>query len=178
MNVKIGDKIGRLTIIAFDEDLIEKNGCRRKMVIVKCSCGNVKSIRVKSLTAKKPTLSCGCLRIEKIHEKKTVHGESGGAIVGKNTQLYRCWTNIKSRCYNPKVRSYADYGAKGIKMCDEWLNNFVAFAEWSRKNGFKDGLTINRKDSHKDYCPENCEWITLEENSRQARKKFIAGAKT
>lgn len=171
MELKIGDRIGRLTVIGFDEDLIEKDGRSLEMARVKCDCGNEKSVRVKSLTSSNPTQSCGCLRIDKIHEKRTIHGESGGLVVGKRTQLYRCWSNIKSRCYNPKVRSYANYGAKGIKMCDEWLNDFIAFADWSRENGFEEGLSINRIDPKKDYCPENCEWITFSENSRLARKR-------
>ena len=170
MKLKIGDRVGRLTIIGFDEDLIEKDGRRRKMAKVRCDCGNEKTIRVKSLTSKNPTQSCGCLRLERVHEAKTIHGESRGRFVGKTTQLYRCWSNIKSRCYNKNVRSYVDYGAKGIKMCDEWLNDFVAFSNWAKENGFEEGLTINRKKSSKDYCPENCEWVTLAENNRQARK--------
>lgn len=168
--IKIGDRIGRLTIIGYGEDIIEKNGQHMKTAIVKCDCGNEKMVRIKSLTSKNSTQSCGCLRLDKIHKKKTVHGESGGRFVGERTQLYRCWANIKSRCYNPKVQSYANYGAKGITMCDEWLNDFVAFSNWAKNNGYEEGLSINRKNPKKNYCPENCEWITFSENSRQARK--------
>lgn len=135
------------------------------------SVGNIVVIRASSLIKPKhPTKSCGCYRIEQIHRKKTIHWQSGSRYCGNRTQLYRCWSNIKTRCYNEKVRSYADYGAKGIKMCDELENDFVAFYRWAIENGFKDGLTINRIDSKKDYCAENCEWVTLEENSRQCRK--------
>lgn len=165
-----GERFGMLEIIGPAPDYIEKNGYHRDQYMVRCDCGVVKPIQGRFLTRKtNPTQSCGCLREKVVHEKKMSHGEAGGKIVGKRTQLYRCWSNIKSRCYNQNVRSYADYGAKGIKMCDEWLHDFSAFANWARANGFQDGLTINRKDPCKDYEPDNCEWITLSENSRKAR---------
>lgn len=169
-----GEKFGMLTIIEPAPESIEKNGSHKPTYWCQCECGSKKIIRGEALIRKKnPTQSCGCLREKVIHEKRTTHGESGGKLNGKRTQLYRCWSNIKSRCYNPKVRSYADYGAKGIKMCDEWLHDFKAFAEWSRSHGFQEGLTINRKDPTKDYEPSNCEWITSEENNRQARKHHL-----
>lgn len=172
----IGERVPntKLTIISEAEPYIEPKTNRvYKRFLCRCDCGNMKIIREQSLKGKNQTKSCGCYRLRRIHEAKTIHGQSGGKIVGVRTQLYRCWSNIKSRCYNKKVRSYADYGAKGIVMCNEWLHDFQAFADWSMKNGFQEGLTINRKDATKNYCPSNCEWITLEENCRQARKKVL-----
>jgi hypothetical protein len=172
--LKIGDRVPgtKLTIIGEADPYIEPSSrriCPR--FLCQCDCGNVKAIMKRSLDCKNPTKSCGCYRLERIHEVKTVHGQSGGKFVGKTTQLYRCWSNIKSRCYNKNVRSYADYGRRGIILCDEWLHDFCAFAKWSEENGFQEGLTINRKDSSKNYCPDNCEWIPLEENCRQAKKE-------
>ena len=162
--MKIGEKYGKLTIV----DIFRKPPENRLYAYCICDCGNKKDVRVTSiLSKKKPVRSCGCLRLEMIHQKKTIHGDSGGAIVGKRNRLYRIWSNIKSRCYNKKVRSYTDYGAKGIKMCDEWLNNYVAFKEWALTHGYQDNLVIDRIDSKKNYCPENCQWITLQENSRK-----------
>lgn len=167
--IKIGDKFGKLTVIELPE---RRNKEHKLLAVCRCECGNIiEVVKYKLVQKNKPVQSCGCLRIERLHEIKTVHGQAGGLIVGSRTQLYRCWSNIKSRCYNSKVRSYADYGAKGIKMCDEWLQDFVAFSKWATSNGFKEGLTINRIDPTKDYCPENCEWITLSENSRLAKKE-------
>ena len=172
--LKVGDRVPgtKLTIIGEAEPYIEsKTGRVHERFLCQCDCENVKAIRKCSLENEHPTKSCGCYRLERVHEVKTIHGQFGGKLVGNRTQLYRCWSNIKSRCYNKKVRSYVDYGAKGIVMCDEWLHDFPAFAKWSEEHGFQEGLTINRKNSDKNYCPENCEWVTLEENSRQAKKE-------
>ncbi len=172
--LRIGDRVPgtKLTIIGEADPYVEPSSRRIcPKFLCQCDCGNAKAIMKRSLDCKNPTKSCGCYRLERIHEIKTIHGQSGGKLVGNRTQLYRCWSNIKSRCYNKNVRSYADYGRKGIVLCDEWLHDFCAFAKWSEENGFQEGLTINRKDPSKNYCPDNCEWISLEENSRQAKKE-------
>lgn len=83
-----------------------------------------------------------------------------------NKRLCAIFKDMKGRCYNPNVKSYRWYGARGIQVCDEWLNNPKAFEEWALANGYTDDLTINRKNENKNYCPENCEWVTLEYNSK------------
>ena len=89
-----------------------------------------------------------------------------------NTRLYKVWAGMKTRCNNPNK---ANYGAKGIKVCDEWVNDFEAFSHWSIANGYEDyytpnkadTLTIDRIDSDGDYEPSNCQWITFSENSKK-----------
>lgn len=61
------------------------------------------------------------------------------------TKLYQTWRNIRQRCNNPKATHYKYYGGKGIKVCNEWENDFLKFYEWSIQNGYKEGLTIDRK---------------------------------
>ena len=81
------------------------------------------------------------------------------------TKIYRTWQNMKSRCNNPNASKYYLYGGKGIKVCDEWANNFMSFYNWAMANGYKEGLTIDRLDSDKNYCPENCRWATYKEQN-------------
>lgn len=85
---------------------------------------------------------------------------------GKRLGFYNTWQNMKGRCLNPNNPKYKNYGARGIKICDSWLdiNNF---AEWSLNNGWKPGLSLDRIDNNKDYNPENCEWVTVAANSRK-----------
>lgn len=83
----------------------------------------------------------------------------------RNKELYSKWKNMRQRCNNPRNKSYSYYGGKGIKVCEEW-NSFEAFQEWAFQNGFKSGLSIDRKDNDKDYCPENCRFVSLDEQQR------------
>lgn len=88
----------------------------------------------------------------------------------RKEKLYHIYHGIKQRCYNPNNPKYNIYGGKGIKMCQEWLNDYEIFRAWAIENGYKDNarLSIDRKDSNKDYCPNNCQWITLSQNSAKA----------
>lgn len=86
----------------------------------------------------------------------------------KENPLRYTWSGMKQRCYNPNIRAYKTYGARGIKVCDEWLHDYPRFAEWASNNGWKQGLTIDRIDPDGNYCPENCRFITRSENSKRA----------
>lgn len=135
----------------------------------KCICGQETIVRDRDLE-NNIIQSCGCMKHQTIGERKRTHGEAGGLYEGKRSRLYTIWSNMKTRCTNPNVRSYADYGAKGINVCDEW-QDFQNFANWARTNGYKDNLTIERKNIDGNYCPENCEWITSSENSKRAHQR-------
>lgn len=83
-------------------------------------------------------------------------------------RLYRIWHGMKQRCGNPNNLSYKYYGGKGIEVCFEWLD-FKVFMRWALSNGYQDKLTIDRKDVKQGYNPENCQWITLSENTSKAQ---------
>ena len=83
---------------------------------------------------------------------------------------------MKSRCYDSTREAYRYYGAKGIKLCKEWENNFMAFYHWAKANGYQDHLTIDRIKSTDDYSPATCQWITKSENSKKQvhKSKLLA----
>ena len=88
------------------------------------------------------------------------------------TKLYNIYHNIKYRCYNPNHHEFHNYGGKGITMSEEWLgeNGFLMFYNWALENGYKEGLTIDRIDSNKNYESSNCQWITRSENTIKSNK--------
>jgi hypothetical protein len=78
---------------------------------------------------------------------------------------------MKKRCYNPNCKDFKWYGGKGIKICDEWRNDYLKFREWSLGNGHITVLTIDRVDNTKDYEPSNCQWLTQSENSKKRQRE-------
>lgn len=90
------------------------------------------------------------------------HGES-------RTQFYQQWQGIRQRCNDSNSPDYDNYGGRGIQVCQEWNHSFTAFKAWALANGYKLGLTIERKDSNGNYEPNNCCWIPLKEQGRNRR---------
>ena len=82
-----------------------------------------------------------------------------------HTRLYGIWRGMMIRCYDTNRKAYRWYGAKGIRVYKLW-HKFTVFAAWARSHGYQDDLTIDRRDTTKNYCPENCLWVTRAENSR------------
>ena len=87
----------------------------------------------------------------------------------RHTRLYSTWCRIKRKCYNPNDDHYKYYGARGIKVCDEWLNNPKAFYNWSMENGYQNNLTIDRIDVNGNYEPNNCRWVDMSTQVRNRR---------
>lgn len=149
--------------------LVAKEYVGSKKWLCICDCGNQYIVRQDSL-ARGSTKSCGCMSEERAPYKQFHNRE-------EFIRLHRIWRAMKERCYREKCRAYSMYGAKGIKVCDEWKNDFRPFFIWAINNGYKevkgeykDCLSIDRIDSTKDYCPENCRWVTLSENSQRVSK--------
>lgn len=85
-------------------------------------------------------------------------------------RLYKIYLHMKDRCYDINNNDYHRYGARGIKICDEWLNDFMNFYNWAINNSYQDDLTIDRTDNNDDYKPSNCTWATKKQQARNTRR--------
>lgn len=96
--------------------------------------------------------------------QKTIKNKYGNERHGdRYTKLWKEWNTMLWRCNPKNKRHHVWYSDKGILVCDDW-QRYLKFKEWALNNGFKENLTIDRIDHNKNYCPENCRWITQEEN--------------
>lgn len=152
-----GQKFGRLTVIGMAATK-QKSGetnwtCR-------CDCGSPRTVASYKLRSGR-TQSCGCLMREQVGQRNTSHGMFG-------TRIYRIWTGMMTRCTNERSENYANYGGRGIRVCERWkkFENFYA----DMIGTYRDDLSIDRIDSNGDYCPENCRWETA---TRQIRNRRI-----
>lgn len=148
-----GQKFGKLTVMS----AYGKSANRHTTYLCKCECGNYKVVASDMLKSGRVS-SCGC---------------AIGTHHLTNTRLYNIWSCMKSRCLNSKHPRFKDYGGRGIKVCDEWQNDFLSFYNWAMSNGYSDILTIDRINNDDGYYPENCRWATYAEqnlNRRVTRK--------
>lgn len=87
-------------------------------------------------------------------------------------RLYYTWISIrrraKARCFKNKPKDRHKKIYESVNVCDEW-NDWLVFEKWAIENGWKPGLTIDRIDCDGDYCPQNCRWVSREENNRNRR---------
>ena len=101
-------------------------------------------------------------------------------MTGQRATLRVAWNNMKQRCYNEARPDYLWYGARGIGVCEEWLESFPAFMAWALANGYRTGLTLDRIETNGNYCPENCRWATrkTQANNRRSNRFLTMDGRT
>lgn len=156
-------KNGRLTQVGSSFTF---NKWGHKKAVFKCSCGNMVVVETTQVT-RGHSLSCGCFKSEKIIKTHTTHGMS---INSKVSTEYGSWASMKQRCLNPKNKNWVNYGGRGIKICENWLNfdNFL-----SDMGRCPPKMTLDRIDNNKGYSPDNCRWATTKTQSRNKRNNRI-----
>lgn len=158
----IGMRFGRLVVLGY----AGKNTSGKPKALCRCDCGNEKTVQFPALK-RGDIVSCGCYHKEELCKRNFKHGNT---VRGKTSKLYMCWNNMICRCKYKDTEFHKYYIDKGVCVCEEWLD-FVNFEKWALNNGYKENLTIDRVDSSKGYCPENCRWIPLYLNIRRATFK-------
>ena len=156
-----GQKFGKLTVL----NICGRNKYKAVIWYCKCDCGNYTNVLSRSLLSGH-TKSCGCIK----GYKQVKHNASIKYHGGSDTRLYHVWNDMRQRCENPNKSSYVWYGAKGIRVCDEW-QDFENFEKWAYKNGYDDTAprgycTLDRIDNKEGYNPQNCRWVSMTDQNR------------
>ena len=157
----VGRRYGKLVVLSRDTTTSDVKHPKWNCV---CDCGNFTSVYGNSLQ-RNSTKSCGCMSSRYVNNLKDINTKHGMS----RTKIYHVYHALLSRCRNPKDKAYKHYGARGIDVCNEWIESFDAFHGWTLTSGYVEGLTLERIDVNLGYCPSNCTWIPQSEQPKNRR---------
>ena len=136
----------------------------------KCGCGSITNYGKKWVSGHNSKTNTPILMTQSKTGVKNPNYKHGF----RYHKLYNVWRNMKARCYNSNADRYQDYGGRGIRVFIRWRYSVKAFYNWSIKNGWEEGLEIDREDNDGNYHPNNCRFVTSKVNNNNQRKRKIA----
>lgn len=163
-----GTRKGRLVVIRRDGYREHPSGRRSIIWLCQCDCGRETRVTSANLHPSGTTYSCGCQRADANRQNGMQNYRHGHSI---QTATYKSWAQMKNRCSNPNNAQWADYGGRGIIVCETWMEFTNFLADMGKRPR---GLSIDRIDNDKGYEPGNCRWATRkEQNSNTRRNVYV-----
>lgn len=153
-SISVGEKFGRLTIMRIGK----RPNSYDYRVIYKCDCGVVGEAPIQGVKSGQ-WKSCGCWNKDRVKK----HGLWG-------TKIITVWRHMMSRCHDPSHERYADYGGRGIFVCERWHDPSLFAADMQSE--YQSGMYLDRRNNDGPYCKDNCRWISMKEQQRNKRNNI------